>query len=124
MSDATPTPVRIGVSSCLLGNPVRYDGGHKRDRFVTDVLGAHVEWVVVCPEAEAGLGTPRPTMQLRREGDALRVVESKSGRDHTRALTRFSRYRRAFGELPETERAACLGENTRRLWPSLAGAAA
>jgi uncharacterized protein YbgA (DUF1722 family)/uncharacterized protein YbbK (DUF523 family) len=57
-------PIRVGVSTCLLGEGVRYDGGHKRDRFVTDQLGTFVEWVPVCPELEAGLGVPRPSMRL------------------------------------------------------------
>jgi len=85
-------PIRLGVSSCLLGNEVRYDGGHKRDRFVTDVLGGFVEWVPVCPEVEAGMGTPRPPVQLVRDGDAsgVRIVEVESGRDHTRAMQRYA----------------------------------
>ena len=58
------SPIRVGVSACLLGQEVRYDGGHKRDRFLTDVLGSYVEWVPVCPEMEAGLGVPRPTVRL------------------------------------------------------------
>jgi uncharacterized protein YbgA (DUF1722 family)/uncharacterized protein YbbK (DUF523 family) len=80
--------LRLGVSACLLGEAVRYDGGHKRDRFVTDVLGGFVEWVPVCPELEAGLGVPRPAMRLARDGDSTRLVEIGSGRDHTRALRR------------------------------------
>jgi uncharacterized protein YbgA (DUF1722 family)/uncharacterized protein YbbK (DUF523 family) len=69
---------------------VRYDGGHKRDRFVSDVLGGFVEWVAVCPELEAGLGLPRPPMRLVRDGDDVRMVEIESRRDHSRTLTRFS----------------------------------
>src|SRR3954466_16182711 len=57
---------RVGVSACLLGQRVRYDAGHKRDTFLTDVLGRHVEWVEVCPEVEAGFGTPRGPMRLGR----------------------------------------------------------
>ena len=86
-------PLRIGVSSCLLGQKVRYDGGHKRDRFVTDELGPFVEWVPVCPEVEAGLGLPRPTMHLSRQDQGIRLVESKSGVDHTQAMEKFSRKR-------------------------------
>ncbi|MGH0031955.1 MAG: DUF523 domain-containing protein, partial [Myxococcota bacterium] len=82
--------IRVGVSSCLLGQEVRFDTGHKRDRFVTDVLGPFVEWVPVCPEVEAGLGLPRPPMRLVRDGDAVRLRETKSGRDHTRTLERFA----------------------------------
>src|SRR5262249_52273193 len=83
-------PIRVGVSSCLLGEPVRYDGGHKRDAFVRDVLGKFVSFVPVCPELESGLGVPRPAMRLVRVGDALRAVEIASGRDHTRTLERWS----------------------------------
>ncbi len=83
-------PIRLGVSSCLLGQEVRFDGGHKRDRFVTDLLGAFVEWVPVCPEVEVGMGIPRPALRLVRQGDAVRVREIKSGRDHTRSMRRFA----------------------------------
>jgi uncharacterized protein YbgA (DUF1722 family)/uncharacterized protein YbbK (DUF523 family) len=83
-------PIRLGVSSCLLGHEVRFDGGHKRDRFVTDLLGNFIEWVPVCPEAEVGMGTPRPAMRLVAGGDGVRMVEIKSGRDHTRSMAKFS----------------------------------
>ena len=69
---------------------MRYDGGHKRDAFVRDVLGRFVTFVPVCPELESGLGVPRPPMRLVREGAAVRLVEIASGRDHTRALERFA----------------------------------
>ena len=93
MSEALSTderPIRLGVSSCLLGNEVRFDGGHKRDRFITDLLGSFVEWVPVCPEVEVGMGTPRPALRLVREGDDVEMVEIKSGRDHTRTMQRYS----------------------------------
>jgi uncharacterized protein YbgA (DUF1722 family)/uncharacterized protein YbbK (DUF523 family) len=83
-------PIRLGISSCLLGNEVRFDGGHKRDRFVTDLLGKWVEWVPVCPEVEAGMGTPRPAMRLVGDGDDVRMVEIKSGQDHTRPMEAYS----------------------------------
>lgn len=83
-------PIRLGVSTCLLGEPVRYDGGHKRDPFTRDVLGRTVEWVPVCPELESGLGVPRPPMRLVREGDSVRLVEIASRRDHTRTLQRYA----------------------------------
>ena len=85
--------LRIGVSSCLLGENVRWDGGHKRDRFLTDELGPFVEWVPVCPEVEVGLGTPRPTLRLVRRGDDVRMVEPKSGADHTEAMRAYARRR-------------------------------
>jgi uncharacterized protein YbgA (DUF1722 family)/uncharacterized protein YbbK (DUF523 family) len=83
-------PLRVGISSCLLGNEVRFDGGHKRDRFLTDTLGPFVEWVSVCPEVEVGMGTPRESVRLVREGDDLRMVAPKSGHDHTRAMRAFA----------------------------------
>jgi len=58
--------VRIGVSRCLLGDSVRWDGGHKRDAYLVEVFGPHVQWVPVCPELESGLPVPRPTMRLER----------------------------------------------------------
>ncbi|MCB1163531.1 DUF523 domain-containing protein, partial [bacterium] len=59
----------VGVSTCLLGENVRYDGGHKRSRFLTNVLDPYVRWVSVCPEFELGLGIPREPLQLRRGED-------------------------------------------------------
>ena len=82
----TALPTRIGVSRCLLGEEVRYDGGHKRDQFLTDVLGRYVEWVPICPEVEAGIGTPREAMRLVGTPQHPRLVTIKSGTDHTRAL--------------------------------------
>lgn len=83
-------PLRLGVSSCLLGRKVRYDGGHKRDVFVVDALGPYVEWVAICPELESGLGVPRESMRLVQEDGRLRLVTVKTGRDHTETVTRWS----------------------------------
>jgi uncharacterized protein YbgA (DUF1722 family)/uncharacterized protein YbbK (DUF523 family) len=85
-----PSTIRVGVSSCLLGETVRYDGGHKRDVYLREVLGRFVEWVPVCPELESGLGVPRPPMRLVRDGDSVRLVEIESGADHTRAVARWA----------------------------------
>jgi len=82
----TAAPLRLGISRCLLGDEVRFDGGHKRDSFLTDVFGRYVEWVPVCPEVEAGLGTPREAMRLVGDPQNPRLVTIKSGADHTRAL--------------------------------------
>jgi uncharacterized protein YbgA (DUF1722 family)/uncharacterized protein YbbK (DUF523 family) len=79
-------PLRLGISRCLLGDEVRFDGGHKKDSFLTDVFGRYVEWVPVCPEVEAGLGTPREAMRLVGDPQGPRLVTIKSGTDHTRAL--------------------------------------
>jgi uncharacterized protein YbgA (DUF1722 family)/uncharacterized protein YbbK (DUF523 family) len=91
-------PLRLGVSACLLGQEVRFDGGHKRDRFLTDLLASFVEWVPVCPELELGMGVPRPALrlvQLGREGreQDVRMREIASGRDHTRAMRAWSSQR-------------------------------
>ncbi len=74
---------RIGVSSCLLGEQVRYDGGHRRHAFLSDVLGPHVEWVPLCPEMAIGLGTPRQTLRLT---DSDRLINRSRTADHTAAM--------------------------------------
>lgn len=86
-------PLRVGISACLLGHEVRWDGGHKRDPFLTDTLGRWVEWVPVCPEVELGLGIPRETIRLEGTADAPRLVAPKSGRDLTVAMRRVARAR-------------------------------
>jgi uncharacterized protein YbbK (DUF523 family) len=65
--------IRIGISSCLLGEEVRYDGGHKRDAYINDTLSECFEFVSVCPEVAIGLGTPREPIRLVRSGDEIRV---------------------------------------------------
>ena len=82
----TAVALRLGISRCLLGDEVRFDGGHKRDGFLTDVLGHYVEWIPVCPEVEAGLGMPREAMRLIGDLHHPRLVTIKSGIDHTRAV--------------------------------------
>jgi uncharacterized protein YbbK (DUF523 family) len=82
---------RIGISACLLGDRVRYDGGDKRDAWLVDVLGPSVEWVPVCPEVEAGFGTPREPMELVRDADHGVVLMTNRRRpDLTAALRAFS----------------------------------
>jgi uncharacterized protein YbgA (DUF1722 family)/uncharacterized protein YbbK (DUF523 family) len=89
----TTVPLRLGISRCLLGDEVRFDGGHKRDNFLTDVFGRYVEWVSVCPEVEAGLGTPREAMRLVGNPQHPRLVTIKSGIDHTSALETITKKR-------------------------------
>ena len=89
----TNPPVRIGISSCLLGNEVRYDGGHKHDRFLTGTMGQYFEWVPACPEVEIGLGIPRPTLRLERHGDEIRMVMPKTEQDHTATMRKYSKQR-------------------------------
>ena len=82
----TASPLRLGISRCLLGDEVRFDGGHKRDLFLTGVLGRYVEWVPVCPEVEAGLGTPREAMRLVGNPNRPRLMTITSKHDHTQAM--------------------------------------
>ncbi len=82
--------LRIGISQCLLGDHVRYDGGHKRDALLADTLSQSVEWVPVCPEVEAGLGVPRKPMRLEGTAAAARLVTITTNVDHTAAMQQFS----------------------------------
>ncbi len=93
MRSAADAAIRIGVSACLLGQKVRWDGGHKRDRFLTDTFGRFVEWVPVCPELEVGMGVPRPTLRLVKMGGKVRLLENGSDRDHTRAMRAWTKQR-------------------------------
>lgn len=70
-------PVKVGISSCLLGREVRFDGGHKRDAFISGVLSRWFEFVPVCPEVEIGLGVPREPIRLERRDGAVRVVGTR-----------------------------------------------
>jgi uncharacterized protein YbgA (DUF1722 family)/uncharacterized protein YbbK (DUF523 family) len=95
---ASDEPIRIGVSSCLLGEEVRFDGGHKRSDFLTETLGRFVEFVPVCPELEIGLGVPRESIRLVRgpdHADAIRLVGNKTGHDHTDKKHAFAERRTA-----------------------------
>lgn len=85
--------IRLGVSSCLLGELVRYDGGHKWDRYLTGTLGRYLELVPVCPEVELGLGVPREPMRLLGGPDAPRLVTVKTGLDHTGAMQKWAEAR-------------------------------
>lgn len=83
----------VGVSACILGQEVRYNGGHKLDRFVRDQLGQHVRFVAVCPEVDVGLGVPRPTLRLIQagEGEAVRIVTPSTGKDWTGAFDDYTK---------------------------------
>jgi uncharacterized protein YbgA (DUF1722 family)/uncharacterized protein YbbK (DUF523 family) len=82
--------VRIGISSCLLGEQVRYDGGHRHDHYLTDTLGRLVEWVPVCPEVEYGLPIPREAMRLVGDPEAPRLVTRKTGTDYTDGMLKWA----------------------------------
>jgi uncharacterized protein YbgA (DUF1722 family)/uncharacterized protein YbbK (DUF523 family) len=81
--------MKVGISSCLLGNKVRYDGGHQHDHYLTETLGPYVEWVPVCPEVECGLPVPREAMRLVGDPGAPRLTTRKSGIDHTEKMQQW-----------------------------------
>lgn len=86
--------IRLGISSCLLGAKVRYDGGHKLDRYLVDVLGAYVEYVPVCPEVEVGLPVPRDTLRLVEDDHGqVRLVFARTGEDMTARMDAWARQR-------------------------------
>ncbi|MCW8917365.1 MAG: DUF523 and DUF1722 domain-containing protein [Gammaproteobacteria bacterium] len=84
--------IKLGISSCLLGQPVRYDGGHKRDAYIIGTLGAYFTFIPFCPEVAIGLPVPRPTIRLVQQGEAIRVVGTKDpALDVTELLHRFGK---------------------------------
>lgn len=85
--------IRIGISSCLLGENVRYDGGHQLDRLIRDMLGPFLDFVPVCPEVEVGLPIPRETLRLVGDPQRPRLVFSKSGEDITQRMETYAHQR-------------------------------
>ena len=85
--------LKVGISACLLGQKVRYDGGHKRDDFLVGTLAKFVRYVPVCPEVECGLGTPREAMRIISGKNGVRLMTVKTGTDVTMSMERFSRSR-------------------------------
>ena len=85
--------IKLGISSCLLGENVRYDGGHKLDRFLKDTLGKYVEYVSVCPEVECGLGVPRESMHLEGDPDSLCLITTRTRQDMTQRMVNWARKR-------------------------------
>lgn len=83
----------MGISACLLGQPVRYDGRHKRDAFLAGQLARRVTFVSVCPEVEVGMGVPRPPIRLERAGREVRLRDPEHGLDHTAAMRRWAEAR-------------------------------
>ncbi len=83
--------IKLGISSCLLGNKVRYDGGQQLDHYLRSTLGQFIEWVPVCPEAECGLPVPREAMDLMGGPDAPRLITRAMGVDHTCRMLQWSK---------------------------------
>ncbi len=96
--------IKIGISSCLLGERVRYDAGHKHDKYITDTLGRYFEWVPVCPEVEYGLPVPREPMRLVGNTDSPRLMTVHTGFDHTEGMLKW-----AEKKLKELEKANLCG---------------
>lgn len=93
METSDSSVIRVGISSCLLGEQVRYDGGHKRDRYVTNTLSGYFQWVPVCPEVDLGLGTPRETIRLEDHDGEIRLMMPAAGRDLTADMDDYARER-------------------------------
>jgi uncharacterized protein YbbK (DUF523 family) len=89
--------IKLGISACLLGKNVRYDGGHKRDRYLIDALDGYVEFVPVCPEEECGFGTPREPLRLIGDPHAPRLITAETQKDYTKMMSDWARQR--IGEL-------------------------
>jgi uncharacterized protein YbgA (DUF1722 family)/uncharacterized protein YbbK (DUF523 family) len=85
--------IKLGISACLLGENVRYDGGHKLDRFLTDTLGQYVEYLPLCPEVECGLPVPRESMHLEGDPDSPRLVTIRSKQDMTDRMVKWTQKR-------------------------------
>ncbi len=81
--------IPMGISSCLLGNRVRYDGQHKYDHYIVETLGEYFEYIPVCPEVECGLSVPREAMRLVGSPEKPRLVTIKSGIDYTEKMKRW-----------------------------------
>jgi uncharacterized protein YbgA (DUF1722 family)/uncharacterized protein YbbK (DUF523 family) len=86
-------PIRVGISTCLLGERVRFDGGHKHDRFITDILGEYFEFIPVCPELEVGMGIPRESVRLVGDPTNPRMIGIKSDYDWTERMNIYSSQR-------------------------------
>ena len=85
--------IKLGISTCLLGLNVRYDGGHKLDQFLTDTLGQYVEYVPVCPEVECGLPVPRESMHLEGNPDSPHLITSHTKQDMTNRMVLWAQKR-------------------------------
>ena len=121
-----PRP-RLGVSACLLGSAVRYDGRDRRDGYLVDVLGPLVELVPVCPELELGLGVPREPIRLVGAAAAPRLEGERSRTDHTAAMRAFALRRVAelealdlSGYVTKADSPSC-GMAGVRVWPASGG---
>jgi uncharacterized protein YbgA (DUF1722 family)/uncharacterized protein YbbK (DUF523 family) len=110
--DQLPRP-RLGISACLLGQPVRYDSGHKRDPFCVDLLGPLVDWVPVCPEVEVGMPIPRPSIRLTGRSENPALIAQRTGEDWTDRMAAY-----ATGKVDQLSRLELDGWVTKKDSPS------
>ena len=82
--------LRIGISSCLLGEKVRFNGGHVRDVLLENTLGHYVDWIPTCPEVEIGMGIPRETIRLTGDSNDPSLIAPQTETDHTNHMTQWS----------------------------------
>ena len=87
--------IKIGISSCLLGEKVRYNGDHKRHWYINEILGQYFDYVPFCPEVEVGMGVPRPSVRLVGTVEKTRMIDPKSGKDWTEKMVRYSKKKAA-----------------------------
>ena len=85
--------IKVGISTCLLGQKVRYDGGHKHQRYITDTLGEYFQFVPVCPELEVGMGVPRESVRLEGLATHPKMVGNRTGEDWTERMNAYSEKR-------------------------------
>ncbi|RMI09574.1 MAG: DUF1722 domain-containing protein [Calditrichaeota bacterium] len=105
--------IPVGISTCLLGEKVRFDGGHKEDRYLTRVLSEYFQWVPVCPEVEMGLPIPRENLRLVKVDDEIRLIGGKTGQDFTEQMFAWAKQR-----LTQLQAAGLCGYIVKRSSPS------
>jgi len=91
--------IQVGISACLVGQKVRFDAGHKRDRYITDILGRFIQFVAVCPELEVGMGVPREAVRLEGSTESPGMVGNKTGKDWTDRMNAYAEKRVRRGDL-------------------------
>ena len=96
--DHPTTPIVVGISACLLGEKVRFDSGHKHDRYITDILGAYFEFLPICPEIAVGMGVPRESVRLEGVPEAPSMLGVKSRKDWTGKMNTYARQTSTFLE--------------------------
>jgi uncharacterized protein YbbK (DUF523 family) len=102
--EVTWEKVTVGISSCLLGNKVRYDGRDALDSYITETLAKYFNWAPVCPETGYGLPVPREAMRLQGSPASPRLVTVHTGVDHTEGMLAWARQK-----MPELEKEELCG---------------